>query len=67
MTDEPLKYTCRGNVPLSTLRYEHEWEDNAQMTILREYWYFEDGELASNNVHAMGKTGLVIGSEQAKM
>ena len=67
MTDEPLKYTARGNVPIASLRYEHSWEDNDQMTILREFWYFEDGEIAANNVHAMAKTGLSIGSEQAKM
>ena len=67
ISDEPLKYTARGNVPLSSLRYEHYWEDGPEMTILREFWYFEDGEVASNNTHAMMKQGLVIGAEQAKI
>lgn len=64
---EPLKYTSRGNVPIASLRYEHFWEDTPEMTILREFWYFEDGEIASNNVHAYGRKQLVIGAEQAKM
>jgi hypothetical protein len=65
--NEPLKWTCRGNWPLSQLRYEQEWLDSPDMTIHREFWYFEDGELASNNVAAYGRKPLTIGSEQAKM
>lgn len=62
----PLIYTSKGNVPIESLVYEHAWEDNDQMTILREYWYL-DGELVKNNVHAMAKKGMAIGAEQAKI
>jgi hypothetical protein len=64
----PLIYTSRGNIPESETTYTHEWLDGPDMTVLKEYWHAKDnGELVKNNVHAMGKKGLVIGSEQAKM
>lgn len=69
MSDEiPLIYTKNGNVPESTLRYEHRWEDSDKMTVLLEFWYDkETGELVKNNFHGMAKQGLVLGSEQARM
>jgi hypothetical protein len=67
MNEIPLKWTCRGNVPLSELRYEQHWEDSPELTIHKEFWYFADGELASNNVAAYGRKPLVIGAEQAQI
>lgn len=67
MNETPLKWTSRGNVPIDSLRYEHHWKDGPDFTILEESWFFEDGELASNNVHAYGRKPLTIGAEQAKM
>jgi hypothetical protein len=67
MLSTPLKWTSRGNYPLERLRYEQHWEDSPEMTIHKEFWYFEDGEIAANNVAAYGRKPLVIGAEQAKM
>lgn len=67
MNEIPLKWTSRGNVPLESLRYEQSWEDSPELTIHREFWYFEDGELASNNVAAYGRKPLTIGAVQAQM
>lgn len=67
MTETPLKYTCRGNWPIADLTYEVRWEDSPDLTIFREFWYFPDGELASNNVQAYGRKPLDMGVEQAKI
>ena len=67
MTEQPLKWTARGNWPLSELRYEIRWEDSPDMTIFKEFWYFQDGELASNNVQAYGRKSLEMGVEQAQI
>jgi hypothetical protein len=78
MIDKPLIWTVRGNVPVDSLRYEHEWEHTAEFLKLHERWYFEDGELARNNIHAYGKPqasnditiglqGAGIGGQQAAM
>jgi hypothetical protein len=66
MTDEPLIFTSKGNVPISTLRYEHRWQDNEKFTMLQEFW-FDGDEIVKNNVHVMAKEGLSIGGQQAQM
>lgn len=68
MTDEtPLIYTSKGNVPIDSLRYEHEWENNDEMVILKERWFDQSGELVKNNFHGLSKKPLTIGGEQAAM
>lgn len=62
--DEPLIFTSRGNVLVSSLRYEHKWEDTDDAVFFREFWYAEDGELVKNNCHALAKKQLSITGEQ---
>ncbi len=56
MSDTPLIFTARGNVPESDLRYEKEWlieqqEKGQTIVWFHERWFFEDGALAKNNAH----------------
>ena len=66
--DKPLIYTKNGNVPIDSLRYEHEWIDGPEVLVFHERWFdIETGELMKNNMHGYVKKGLVIGAEQAQM
>jgi hypothetical protein len=53
-TSVPLMWTCRGNVPVDSLRYEKRWENDGKVLWLHEEWRFEDGTLARNNAHGYG-------------
>jgi len=65
---EPLIYTKDGNVPQSSVRYEHEWIDTPDQTVLLERWFnLESGELVKNNCHMYARKGLSLGAEQAQM
>lgn len=71
--DVPLKWTARGNVPQSTLRQHVEWAFNQKpdgtvaQVLFKEFWYFEDGELASNSVHVYEVEGMAMGADQGRM
>lgn len=67
MTDTPLIWTSKGNVPISSLRYEHRWEDTPDETTFSEFWFAEDGELVKNNCHKLAKKQLTSLGEQAVM
>jgi hypothetical protein len=55
--DEPLIYTSKGNLPISSLKYRHEWaEDEVAITFIEEYSL--DGEVVKRNAHARLKKGL---------
>lgn len=57
MTDEPLIYTIKGNLPLKDLLYHHEWQEDEQaITLIEEYTL--NGEVVKRNVHARLKKGL---------
>lgn len=57
MSEKPLIYTVKGNLPVEDLRYHHEWqEDDSAITLVEEY-YLGD-ELVRRNVHARLKKGL---------
>jgi hypothetical protein len=66
MNETPLIFTSKGNVPIDSLRYEHEWIDSPEMLIFHERW-FDGSELVKNNAHAYAKQALTIGGEQAAM
>lgn len=56
-TDEPLIYTTKGNIPLSSLQYTHQWlEDDIAITFVEEYRL--SGEVVKRNAHAKLKKGL---------
>jgi hypothetical protein len=67
MSDQPLIWTIKGNLPLDSLRYEHQWEDTPDETTFSERWFTQDGELVKNNCHKLAKRQLTIGGEQAAM
>jgi hypothetical protein len=55
--DEPLIYTTKGNLPLNSLAYTHQWvEDEVAITFIEEYRL--DGEVVKRNAHARLKKGL---------
>lgn len=57
MNDEPLIYTTKGNVPIASLKYRHEWqEDDNGIYLIEEYTL--DGEIVKKNVHARLKQGI---------
>lgn len=68
VNEKPLKWTARGNWPLDQLVYTKAWEFPKGFIVFREFWHFEDGELASNNVHMYALEGLpAIGAQQANL
>lgn len=66
MNDTPLIYTSKGNLPIDSLRYEHQWTDNEDYTAFEERWFLGD-EVVKNNKHMLRKKPLTIGGEQAVM
>lgn len=55
--DEPLIYTSKGNLPISSLVYTHRWEeDDVAISFIEEYRL--DGEVVKRNSHARLKQGL---------
>jgi hypothetical protein len=67
MSDTPLIYTSKGNVPEASLTYRHGWVDTETYISFEERWYDATGELVKNNAHIYRKTGINIGGEQAVM
>ncbi len=63
-TDEPLIYTIKGNLPVSSLRHETAWHDDAECTVFRETYYLGD-EVVKQSVHVMRKVGLATSIQQA--
>ncbi len=61
----PLIFTSKGNIPITSLRYEHRWEDNEDETTFAEFWYAADGELVKNNCHKLTKKQLSVFGEAA--
>lgn len=65
--DEPLIYTTRGNLPIASLKYKHEWFEDDHETRLVETYTAEDGEIVKQNVHIKIKQGLAMTGEQATL
>ena len=66
MNEEPLIWTSKGNVPLASLTYKHQWIDNPGEIVLLEQW-FDGEELVKNHVHMLATKQLTMGGEQAAM
>ena len=57
MDAETVIYTSKGNLPISSLTYKHEWfEDDVAITFAEEYRL--DGELVKRSAHSRLKKGL---------
>jgi hypothetical protein len=67
MQETPLIWTSKGNVPIESLRYEHNWIDNADETTLVECWFDASNEVVKKNVHMFGRKPLNMGAQQAAM
>ncbi len=63
----PLIWTSKGNVPLSSLKYEHRWEETPDEVTFEERWYDEAGEVVKNNCHKLAKKQLSVFGESAAM
>ena len=61
MPDTPLIYTTRGNLPVDSLEYFHEWEDTQEYTKFVE-GYKLDGEVVKRSAHVLMKAGQALNS-----
>lgn len=62
MTNEPLIYTVRGNLPLADLEYRTRWEDAPDYLKFVEM-YLLDGEVVRESAHVYIKSGAVMTAE----
>ena len=63
---EPLIYTTRGNLPVSSLVYATRWEDAPEYVKFVET-YSLDGEIVRESAHVLSKRGLMSESLTAKL
>jgi hypothetical protein len=59
MTEEPLIYTSKGNLPIASLRYEHKREDKPGAVVFIEE-YFQGDESVKRSVHVLPLAGLCM-------
>lgn len=60
----PLIWTTKGNLPESSLRFEHLWEDTEDYIALALNYYLED-ELVKSSKHVYSKKSFDLFPEQA--
>jgi hypothetical protein len=58
MTDVPLIYTSKGNLPVDSLRYSTSWENTDDYVKLTET-YSLDGEVVKQSAHVMAKKSFL--------
>ncbi len=56
-TQEPLIWTTKGNLPVSSLRYAPHWEESHEATVFVDE-YFLGEESVKRSVHALSKQPL---------
>lgn len=49
--DEPLIYTTKGNVPVASLTYKHEWQDSSEAMRFIERYFDGAGAVVKESVH----------------
>ena len=54
MSDQPLIYTTKGNLPVSDLRYETVWTETSEYVTLNENYYLGD-ELVKSSAHVYAR------------
>lgn len=62
MTEEPLIYTSKGNLPVASLKYEAWWDRQPDFVKLIER-YTLDGEVVKESAHVLQLTGAALGAE----
>lgn len=65
MTDNivPLIYTSKGNLPISTLKYEHEWHFDPNYIKFVERYRDESGEVVKESAHVYSLKPLLSTGE----
>jgi hypothetical protein len=58
MKQKPLIWTTKGNLPISSLQYRHQWNDTPNETTLVEEYLLGE-EIVKRNVHVMLKQGIL--------
>ena len=64
MTDEPMIWTTKGNIPCSSLDYETKWVDAPDFVQFIER-YLLAGEVVRESCHVYNRSGLVMGAHAA--
>jgi hypothetical protein len=59
MQDEPLIFTTKGNLPISSLRYVHKREDTPGNVVLVEEYFLGD-ESVKRSVHVCPLVGVCL-------
>lgn len=59
MNEEPLIWTSKGNLPISSLEYRTEWINSEDFITFSEY-HLLDGEIVKASTHAYKKEGTLI-------
>ena len=62
MTDEPLIYTTKGNLPISSLEFKFWWMDNDVQVSYHEQ-YLLDGEVVKESAAVKLKQGVTAQSD----
>lgn len=60
MTEEPLIWTSKGNLPISCLQHDMRWEET-DMYIKFVERYTLDGEVVKESAHVKCKHGFTMG------
>jgi len=58
MTDEPLIYTSKGNLPIASLKLEAHWDIQPSYVKLIERYLDETGEVVRESAHVYHFMGL---------
>jgi hypothetical protein len=66
MDQVPLIFTSKGNLPIDSLQYRHEWTNtDEEISFVEEYLL--DGEVVKRSVHLYLKRGAAAGAEAAAL
>lgn len=66
--DEPLIFTSKGNVPVSSLEYYIAWEDKPDYVKFREVYKDKaTGEVVREDAHVLARRGQEAGAQQATL
>ena len=63
MTEVPLIYTTKGNLPIDTLEYSHAWEETPDYVKFIEM-YRLDGEVVKQSAHVLMRHGIEASVKQ---
>lgn len=64
--DEPLIYTARGNLPVSSLTYQTAWDVQEDYVKFCER-YLLDGEVVKESAHVYDKRGISAAAIAAQL